>query len=55
LCRGHVEHILTCGCTKVNARSKGTTMTMICASVEQTQWRTAVVMITRNLVIAAPN
>jgi hypothetical protein len=28
---------------------------MICASVEQTQWRTAVVMITRNLVIAAPN
>jgi hypothetical protein len=43
LCRGHMEHILISGCTEVNARSKENTIMMICALVEQTQWRIAVV------------
>jgi hypothetical protein len=42
LCRGHMERIMTSDCTDVNTRSKGKTMMMICAPVEQTQLRTAV-------------
>jgi hypothetical protein len=55
LCSGHVEHIMTSGCTDVNPRSKGNTIMMICTPVEQTQWWTVAVMITRNMAIAAPN
>jgi hypothetical protein len=54
LCRGHMEHISTSGCSKLHATLKGNMITMICAPVEHNLWRTAAVMMTGGMVITEP-